>query len=150
MVSNTKSGQTATCRWNTYDVVGPCVENPSANIRLEDGVVDTQTMSQPGGELRINGVGNYEGKRIDIKITQMDTSDTFDLNDGSLTNGGFAMVTNTKKMNADQWIDLHIEIVDEFDAPVVLPISYWSVFDLEGPVNTSPESVRLRKDQVDT
>eukprot|EP00494_Astrolonche_serrata_P029023 UN29290 len=57
------------------------------------------------------------------------------------------VLNNPNKLDRDTWVDFKIELIDDNGDPIVLPVSYWSVFDLEGP-QTKPESVRLRKDEV--
>eukprot|EP00494_Astrolonche_serrata_P021979 UN22228 len=122
-----------------------CVESPSVNINLEDGeIVGQQNMSQPGGELRIRNVGTYDGRNINIRMTQTSTRN---ISDGNLTATGFMAVLSSDALTSTQWVNFKVELIDDNDQPVVLPVMYWSIFDLEGPADKK-EAVRLRNDQV--
>eukprot|EP00494_Astrolonche_serrata_P022824 UN23081 len=117
---------------------------PSAHMKFEDGEVVEQNLSS-GGAFQVNGVATYEGKNVNVRITQI--TDHPDIN-GSVNKGGFIVLNNPNKLEADEWVDFHVELIDDNGQPMALPVSYWSVFDLEGPMPNKPESVRLRKDEV--
>eukprot|EP00494_Astrolonche_serrata_P022649 UN22906 len=121
-----------------------CITNPSTSVDLRLGTIVSRTMSQPGGELRIDGVGTYQGRNINIRMTQTSTRA---ISDGNLTVAGFISVLSSEALTAAQWVNFHLEMIDDDNNPVELPVSYWSVFDLEGPADKK-EAVRLRRDQV--
>eukprot|EP00494_Astrolonche_serrata_P031247 UN31516 len=121
-----------------------CAVAPSAEIKFENGQPQLSTLGI-GGEFRINKVGTYEGRNINIRITQ--TSE-FDIGEGIVNNKGFVILNNPNKLTRDEWIDYRVQFLDDADEPIILPVSYFSAFDIEGPKNNKPESVRLRNDQV--
>eukprot|EP00494_Astrolonche_serrata_P025071 UN25332 len=91
-----------------------------------------------------HGVASYQGKDVNVRITQI--SDLPDIN-GKVNNGGFVVLNNPNGLDTNTWVDFHVELIDDNDEPIELPVSYWSVYDIEGPAS-KPESVRLRKDEV--
>eukprot|EP00494_Astrolonche_serrata_P026639 UN26901 len=77
----------------------------------------------------------------------MTQTSTRNISDGNLTATGFMAVLSSDALTSSQWVNFKVELIDDNDQPVVLPVMYWSIFDLEGPADKK-EAVRLRNDQV--